>query len=657
MITLNAYEMPKNVENEDYSILSVRYIVSTDSTYTDDTKELYNVLKPATDSNMLSFSFDHTFSVDVPVYGKVIYNYPNGLLEESSVCRCTPNQSGFSFNNNIIANPVISIRGQDNYNQIPYTGFIIDSSDMSMFMGHGEHLSTSYYIYDTNNKEIFASIKDDFNLTYINIDGNLLEQDKSYRIEVIHHNNYDTDSNATVLHLTTSGTYSQFNVDVDSLSIFDKSISSFSYYQSIPGFKEVQVDVSDSAGNILIKGFVSVNATVKIPASGLVSGSKYIFTARAIYTNSDGLLESSNKVSISGICRSYTATDNYNQDLNYLNKFTLIHSEFSDDFINNNNLLKGVSREFANGDIPIYKIVDTHTIEIRFYKYYGNKLVNTGRGTTITTTSDIVPAEGVNIFLLEDEVESDSKLIVMYIANVSGVVNTEIRSAFYIDGKFGNIDPTRIPTKLQLPFKSLISHGVPIIDYKSNSFLMASVPLDNANKQTIHSVKKDLSSYSSVIPLLSSSAVINNSISMFPLSRNRVLKINTDYIPTTYGIFDTNTEIFELKGQIPSELQNMAEDPNLNKFYGFTRIDGKVLLMPNVYTPSKFALYLVDIDNNKWDEAISNSEIGLPSKYIVDDKIEISKMFAIELISGSCLFLMSGDSAVFEKFTDIWEYN
>ena len=66
-ITINAHKAPINNVNTNYDILSVRYIVSTDPTFLDTTKEISNVVKLKADSTMLKHTIDYEFTTDNPV--------------------------------------------------------------------------------------------------------------------------------------------------------------------------------------------------------------------------------------------------------------------------------------------------------------------------------------------------------------------------------------------------------------------------------------------------------------------------------------------------------------------------------------------------------------------------------------------------------------
>lgn len=657
MITINSYTTQKNIDDPNYDILSVRYIVSQDPTFIDDEKIIANVIKAKTDSTMMSFSFEHDFEDNLPIYAKIIFNYPNDKSEVSTVCRCVPNQAGFSLNNNIITTPKVTIKEYSNYNQIPTNGFTIEVSEMSMFEGNGEHVSTGYKIIDTNGVVKFKSDRDEFNLTSIYIPEDTLEDNKSYTIEVVQYNNYDSESYPAILIISTEGDYNLFHIVDSSVKLYENSVSTFSFVQNLPGFKHITIDILDSALNTVLSNFISKVEVVKIPKIGMNVGETYYIIARATYTNFFGEEVTTDDTTLNSVCLLSDNDNIYYPDYIYNNVFEIAEYDFEDDFIGNTNLLKGITKQFDNGDIPLYKITNSNTIEIRFYKYSNLRFSYTGRNVLLTTASTIIPEEGVNIYLLEDDITGNHKLFIACIVDIDGVEVTELHSYYYTTGENANVDLT-IPSEiLHLPFRTLLSNGTPVIDYKANSFILASVPLDENNKQTTHAVKKDLSGYTPLIELYNPNAVIGNSISTFPLPDNKMLLINTDQSPITYGVYDRTDDIYDYKGNIITDLQNVSGDINLNKFYGYTRLDGKVLLIPNITEIDKFSIYLYNPDNNSFVELIPYRDVDFPGKYSdANNSVKFSRIFTIELNSGNCLFLLSGDSEVFGRFTDVWEY-
>lgn len=655
-ITINAYTMPKNIEDPNYDILSIRYIISKDPTFLDINQQVANVLKPKTDITFKKLSLDYDFEDNVPVYSKVVYSYPNNKTEESTICRCTPDQIGFSFNNNIIVTPEVSILEYNNYNNIPIDGFTINVSKMIMFMGHGEHTATSYSVIDTNNKVVFSSPRDTFNLNSILVPDDVLEENKSYRIEVIQYNNYECESYPAVLCFTTAGSYNLLHIDEDSVILNENSISTFTFYQNLTGFKNLTIDIIDSNTDYVLKDFITSNTKVRLPKMGMIAGNRYYLIVRALYTNHDGDTVYSNSIRISRICTISSIENEYYPEYTYNNILEVSKYNFVDDFIGNGNLLKGVSKQLDNGDIPIYKVLNSNNIEIRFYKYYNSTLVYTGRNFILNTSHTVVADEGVNIFLVEDKAHMKMRLVVIFIVDIAGVKNTELYSYEYLEGQNGNIDITIIPEVMNLPFRSLLTNSVPLNDYTDGKFLLTSIPINSGDKQTIHAVDKNLDSYSNISSLYNSNAVVNNSISTFPLAASKLLVINTDQAPITYGVFNKLTNAYSSRGNVPGNLQNLAEDVNLNKFYGYTRLDGRVLLIPFTNNVNNMHIYLFDNTENTFELLIDNSLLDIPSKYIVDGNLEIGKLFTIELNDGRCLFLMSNNSLVFGEFTDIWEY-
>ncbi len=654
--TINAYKTPINNTNTDYDILSVRYIVSSDPTFLDATKQLANVLKLKTDSTMMSYTLQHDFSDNLPIYSKVIYSYPNSKTEESAVCRCNPDQLGFSFNNNIISTPNVSIKDLSEHNKVPTGNFTIEVSEMLMFMGHGEHTSTSYRILNSDNKVIFSSIKDEFNLLSIKVPEDTLEENKLYTIEVIQYNNYDSESYTAILVISTSGVYTLYHVDEDSLNLLDNGISTFNYYQNLAGFKYVNINILDSLGNNILENFITSSEQVRLPILNMVAGNRYYVLVRFAFTNHEGEEVFTDTIKMTQICEEYLATDNYYKDYTYNNVFSIVAYDYIDDFFGDINLLKGTTCQLPNGDIPIYKVTAANTIEVRLYTYTGNTLVYTGRSFTVSTTYPIVETEGVNFKLLEDRTIGKDKLFISYIVSNVGVKSNEISSYVYNSGTYGAIDTTVPADLINIPARSLLlSNSTPIIDYTDGTIVFGTIPDSAGDKYNIYDVEKDLDSYSNIVSLYDTNTVINNAISMFPLPDNEILILHTDKSPHTYGLFDRNSDSFINKGSIPGLMQNLASNLALNKFYGYTRLDGRVLLIPNTGVLNNFNIYLYDRYLDEFSELINNKELIIPSKY-EDSGLITSRVFSIELNNGNFLALISGVSTGFGSFTDIWEF-
>lgn len=656
MITINAYKAPINNVNTNYDILSVRYIVSKDPAFLDITKQILDVTKLKADTSMLMCSVNYEFTTDEPVYSKVIYAYPGSILEESTVCRCNPDQTGFSFNNNIVSTPKINIKGYLTHSNMPTGDFTIEVSEMVMFMGHGEHTSTTYRILNSSNKVEFESEKDTFNLLSIDIPANTLKENSLYTIEVIQHNNYDSESYASILSISTTGMYNLYNISEDSLKLYDKGISTFTFSQSLAGFKYASINVLDYEGKTILEDFITSSNIVRLPVLNMEAGSRYYILVKFAFTNHDGDIVFTDITRLTGICASYIADSQYYPDYTYNNIFNIIKYDYLDSFIGGSNLLKGVAEQLPNGDIPFYNITSASTIEIRFYKYTGNTLMYTGRGFTVSTVYPVVATEGVNIFLAEDKTAGLYRLLVSYIVINASVKSNEISSFVFNLGEYNNIDITVAKKSLNIPGKDLLlSNSKPIMEYGNSTVLFGSIPNSTADKNNIHSVDKKLNSFSNVVYLYDADTVVNNSISMFPLDNNEALIIHTDKNPHTYGIFNRESNGFINKGSIPGALQNLANNVSLNKFYGYTRLDGKVLLIPNTSVAGNFNIFIYDRVKDTFSELINNKNLLIPNKY-KDSALITSRVFSIELNNGNFLALISGTSASHGTFTDIWEF-
>lgn len=654
-ITINAHKAPINNVNTNYDILSVRYIVSTDPTFLDTTKEISNVVKLKADSTMLKHTIDYEFTTDNPVYSKVIYTYPSSN-EESTVCRCNPDQVGFSFNNNIISTPKVSIANHTSHNNIPTGGFTIEVSEMLMFMGHGEHTSTSYKILDSGSRVIFNSPKDEFNLLSITIPENTLKENSLYTIEVVQHNNYDSESYPSILAISTIGMYGLFHILEDTLFLYDKGISTFSYYQNLAGFRYANINVVDFKGNTILENFITSSDIVRLPVMNMEAGNRYYVLVKFAFTNHDGDLVFTDAIRLTSICASFVPTSEYFPQYTYNNLLDIVKHDYVDSFIGGVNLQKGVTKQLPNGDIPFYKVVSSNTIEVRFYTYTGSTLVYTGRGFTLSTLYPVVAEEGVNFCLVENRTAGNHRLLVSYIVENAGVRSNEVSGFLFHFGQYNNVDITIPPEVLTIPSRSsLLTNGTPIIDYGDSTVLFGAIPTNTADKNSIYSVDKNLDIFSDLVYLYDANISINNSVSLFPLPNNEVLVIHTDKNPHTYGLFNRDSNSFIDKGNILGAMQNLANNVSLNKFYGYTRLDGKVLLIPNTGIVDNFNIFIYDRVADKFTELINNKNLLIPSKY-EDSGLITSKVFSVQLNNGNLLMLMSGISTSYGSFTDIWEF-
>jgi len=654
-VTINGTKMPLNIENPSYDIISVRYLVSADSTFLDSTKVVQDVTKLKEDTTMMYLNFPYSFPDKKPIYGKLFYKYQNNIVEESSVCRLEYDQPGFSFNNNIISTPVVSIVGNTNYNNMNIGDFTLETSEFQMHTGHGELVSVSWIITDLEDNIVLESPKDDFNLKTFYIEKDKLEENKAYKAKVIHHNNYSSESYPGILGFSTYSTNDKFSIVKDSIELCNNNISKIKTVVSLAGFEHIVLDITNKNGEVILENFISKTKDINIPKIGMIEGERYVISLSAKYTNHYGDYIFTKPIIASSICRSCSGEAEYYPDYKYSNVFEIVNYDYEDNFIGDANLIKGVSKQLRNGDIPVYKILDINNIEIRFYKFIDNKFVYTNRYFKVSTASTIELNSGVNIFLALDKTAGEYRLVVSYNVDTNKI---EFMSYKYIDGQYGNISFVDAPTKLTIDNNKVLVNSTPNIMLNDDSFLSGVVNKLTDDKKNILSIKANASSMAYLSNLYISSSVINNSISMFNLPNSKVLVIHSDVTPSVHGVYDKSNNVYTDLGLLPSAMQNLANDVNKNYWNGYTKLDGRVMMYPNVNTNnySNLSIWEYDPYLNTFNKIINNSSIAIPSKYTEGGDDSLGGIYTVELLNGESIFLISGNGITSGNYMDIWKF-
>lgn len=643
-VTIKAYETPKSKVNSLYAIKQVRYVISTDPTFS--ATHLKDVTKTLVDDKLMEFSFEYDFPKEEILYGYTEITYVNNEVERSTTCRLNYLQPGFSFNNNIIATPTLSIKGGIDNDLVPTKNIELELSEFIMFQGYGNLDSTTWKIYDSNNKLLLERKRDTFNKTSFIIPDNVLEENKLYRVEAVYFNNYDSESFPATLIINTIGGFNSFSIDNASINFVNNGISVFNTRCNFVNFQHLRIDIYNSNNELVLENFISTSKYVTIPKMGLLPGERYYTRVFAVYLNNRGEVENSQPIEFATICKDIGFGKEYDINYNYNNKFNIVKYDFNNLFINK---LGGYTEQLENGDIPFYK-VNTNTIEIRYFKFFNNTLTDTNRGFVFATNNTIKSNTNVNIKMVTDLITGVKRLIVAF-----DLINNkvEIRSFVYSDGEFGNVDLNASAVRV-LDNAQILNNSSPIIDFKDDEFLLGIVPIvDNKNLVVF---KKDLSSHSYISNLYQAESVIGNSTSVFKLPDDNILKISSDTPIQKYGIYNITDNNFVDKGILPAEMQNITGDLNANQWFGFDRQDGNTLLIPKFYTIEKFELYLYDYYNNIMKKTIAKEDLVIPGKYEFNLLSTIEKIYSIELKNGTLLLMLSGTKSGTD-YKDIWQYS
>lgn len=642
-VTIKAHQKPKSEVNPDYIIKSIRYIVSTDPTFS--TTHLRSILKTPADQKMMEYSFEYDFPNEEDLYGYTVITYMNNEVEESTICKLNYLQPGFSYNNNIIATPTIYIKSKIANDLVPVKNLVLELSEFTMFQGHGNLHATTWRIFDSENRLILERFKDEFNTTTLIVPDDLLEENKLYRIEAIYYNNYDSESFPAVLLINTSGGFNSFSIDTSSIHFVNNGISTFTTRCNFVNFQHLRIDILNAENEFIVSDFISTSKKVTIPKMGLIAGERYYIRVYAVYRNNRGEIVNSNPLEFTTICIDIGAGKQYDQNYRYNNIISIISSDFYSLFVNK---LNGVTEQMSNGDIPMYK-VNSNSVEIKFFKLAKNTLIDTNRGFTISTVSTIASNTSVNVKLVKDLVTGLDRLIVMY--NLTGN-RIEIKSLIYTPGEYASVNTINVNTRI-IENAKILTNSNPILDFKDDEFILAIVPLlDNKNMVVI---KKDLSSVSYISNLYQAGSVPGNHISVFNLPDNNILKIASDMPTQRYGIYNIDTNNYVDKGILPAEMQNITGNANDNMWYGFDRQDGNTLLIPKFYNTNKFEIFLYNYYTNTMSKLIANKDMIVPGKYYDGLTTTIEKIMTIVMNDGSLILMLSGNKAGTD-FKDIWKY-
>ena len=165
----------------------------------------------------------------------------------------------------------------------------------------------------------------------------------------------------------------------------------------------------------------------------------------------------------------------------------------------------------------------------------------------------------------------------------------------------------------------------------------------------------DLSSYAYVPNLYQASSVVNNSISMFRIPDNKILKISSDMPIQRYGVYDIEDNDFVDKGVLLPEMQNAFDNIDGNRWYGFDRQDGNTLLIPRFATTNNFNVFLYNYYTDTMEKIISKSDMVIPGRYQAGEATTVEKIYTIELRDGTLLLMFSGNKAGID-YKDIWRY-
>jgi len=386
------------------------------STYPDFSLRDYYVYESLEDTNNLLVNYYVTDNLDQPVYVRIQYNFSNNTSSKwSRVIPVRGDQIGLKLSSTVVLTPVVEAKIVVNNRS---KNIVINAEPMKLYSGIGNHKSTSWYIIDSDNFEIFKREKDEDNLTNMTVDAGMLDSNKAYQVKVKYHTDTNTDSLFGKALLTTETSNNDlFDLKIKSNLLID-NIVYFGLSLYTNEFNNIDIIIKNSAGITVANNLNQSTTTPSINTDGLSLLEEYCIYSRVRFTS--GVVTSFKKIWCGKL--SDNAVLPKDRNTNYVNEYT-----FTQEF-----LIKGAttqsSIEMFNGAVLLTKHTDNN---IYYYTQYGDTLVERGISGKLDGYNDLMDLQYVNILPLANgkilidyyavsEVHSGSPLYNDIIANASG---------------------------------------------------------------------------------------------------------------------------------------------------------------------------------------------------------------------------------------------
>lgn len=541
--------------------ISTSYLVATDVNFRN---IILNVEKDTV--NLQELRAELNISDNDNVYIKFKFHYTDNKESSwSRVITLKGSQKGLAFSDTIVATPKLSL-SKDVLSDGTYT-LKIETSNFSMFAGGGDHESSSWAIEDSDKKVIYSRSRDEDNLTSITINSSLLEQNKAYRITVVHHSSTKANSNAGSLIFTN---YVNENSLFDIEQIGDLVLNRKLYFKLILktiAFESVDIVIRNTDGDIVLSSLDQKTVTPYIFVKGLSLYETYKVFAR-IKLKGD-VYSPYKLVSISELKDNYLVVPS--ATIKYLGKYDYIQSLMLD------GLTAQSTSEFYQGSILLTK-QDTNIISR--YKLKNGKLVDCGKAITLPTTGKI-PLPYINILPMHS-----GDVIVNYCEDTDGRDNAKSIFKYYSH----NVASNRFkPIGSFIAGTEIMSTGLAasaVIDKNDNVYY---IPYREKNDD---GSDKPLALY-----MLTTSSMRNHKVAELPFTAHRAVSLaitsdnnlivmggcnnDTIYKDDNYEhlnrsnddvyLFDTSKLLFSKIGDISSLPKTMY------CFQSYLRRDGKVI--------------------------------------------------------------------------------
>lgn len=293
--------------------------------------------------NLLVKTFPVSLNSFSTLFVRTKYHYSTGSYENwSNIIPLKSDNVGIKLSGTVLQTP--DVKYELSYDE-DNTYINITTTDMKLYAGAGNHISTTYIVTDIYGKEYYRRENDTNNLTSILIDGNFIKSGKNYIIKV----KQFTDTNSESLFgkcmlLVNTAETKLFDIEMP-YKLVPKKWLYFNLTSFTNSFLNVDIIIEDDFGNTVASNLAQRTKTPRIFTGNLDMYFKYTVKARIRLI--DGEYTSYRKV-YSGIVTDNELID-YRYNLPYLNKFTFTQE------ILLNGLTNQVTRETYAGDIFLIK--------------------------------------------------------------------------------------------------------------------------------------------------------------------------------------------------------------------------------------------------------------------------------------------------------------
>ena len=142
-------------------------------------------------TNLYEYRINLDLTNDDVIYVRSKFHFGDKESKWSNPVPVKGEQKGFKLSNIVVCTPIVSYEfdvKSDRVNQL-----VLRASEMNIFIGYGNHLSTSWIITDSDGKVVYERLEDKDNLNELSIGLDILDLSKTYVVKVKYH----TDTNGT----------------------------------------------------------------------------------------------------------------------------------------------------------------------------------------------------------------------------------------------------------------------------------------------------------------------------------------------------------------------------------------------------------------------------------------------------------------------------